>query len=136
MVCKLSVMTCQTPINLLDNIYIIFLQHLCKNFGVQGSNLRIPRTEPAGPVLQGPVQGSAVCLNQTISLVQGSGKVSFELDQTGPRHHYLLQLDSVAQTKAHPLFKGYETCRAIKDTQFGIEMSSKCKNTYVRESGK
>jgi hypothetical protein len=48
----------------------------------------------------------------------------------------LLQLDSVAQTKAHPLFKGYEMCRAIKDTQFGIETSSKCKNTYVRESGK
>ena len=67
MVCKLSVMTCQTSMNLLDNIYIIFLQHLCKNFEVQGSNLRISRTEPAGPVLQGPVQGSAVCLNRTIS---------------------------------------------------------------------
>ena len=74
------------------NIYTIFLQNLCKLFGVQGSDLWITWTEPAGPVLQGPVQGSAVCLNRTRSPVQGSGKVSFELDQTGPRHHYLINL--------------------------------------------
>ena len=77
--------------DLKDNIYIIFLQHLCKKIGVQGLNLQIPRTEPAGLVLQGPVQGSAVCLNRTISPVQGSGKMSFELDQTGPWHHYKWQ---------------------------------------------
>jgi len=86
-VCKLIVMTCQTLGNLLYNIYTAFLQILCKNVGVQGSDLWITRTEPAGPVLQGPVQCLAVCLNRTISPVQGSGKVSFELDQTGPRHH-------------------------------------------------
>ena len=80
-------MTCQTSRNLLYNIYTAFLQILCKNVGVQGSDLWITRTEPARPVLQGPVQGLAVCLNRTISPVQGSGKVSFELDQTGPWHH-------------------------------------------------
>src|SRR6202044_4231595 len=90
MVCKLFVMTCPTSRNSRDNIYTIFLQYLCKKFGVQGLNLWIPRTEPAGPVLQGPVQGSAVCLNRTISPVQGSGKVSFELGQTGLRHHYFV----------------------------------------------
>ena len=87
LVCKLFVMTLQTSSNLLYNIYTVFLQNLCKIFGVQGSDLWITQTKPAGPVLQGPVQGSAVCLNRTISPVQGSGKVSFELDQTGPRHH-------------------------------------------------
>ena len=96
MVCKLFVMTCPTSRNLLDNIYTVFLQYLCKKFGVQGSNLWIPQTEPAGPVLQGPVQGSAVCLNKTISPVQGSGKVSFELDQTGPLHHYAVQYRQTA----------------------------------------
>ena len=73
--CKLFVMTCQTSSDLHYNIYTVFLQKLCKNFGVQGSDLWITRTEPARPVLQGPVQGSAVCLNWTISLVQGSGNV-------------------------------------------------------------
>ena len=88
LVCKLFVMTCQTLRNWLDNIYNVFLQIFCNIFGVQGSSLWIPWTEPAELVLQGPVWGSAVCLNRTISLVQGSGKVSVELDQTGPRHHY------------------------------------------------
>ena len=59
-----------------------------QRFWGSGSNRWIPRTEPAEPVLQGPVQGSAICLNRTISPVQGSGKVSFEPDQTGSRHHY------------------------------------------------
>ena len=44
LVCKLFVMTCQTLSNLLYNIYTIFLQILCKIFGVQGSNLWITLT--------------------------------------------------------------------------------------------
>ena len=51
-------MICQTSSSLLNNIYNVFLQNLCEIFGVQGSNLWITQTEPAGPVLQGPVQGS------------------------------------------------------------------------------
>src|ERR1700720_346641 len=35
MVCKLFIMTCQISMNLLDNIYPVFLQYLCKDFGVQ-----------------------------------------------------------------------------------------------------
>src|ERR1700683_2008336 len=68
--------------------HTVFPQNLCKSFWVQGSNLWITRTEPAEPVLQGPVQGSAIYLNRTVSPVQGSGQVSFALDKTGPRHHY------------------------------------------------
>ena len=74
LVCELFVMTCQTSSNLLYNVYTVFLQNLCKTLGVQGSDLWSTRTEPAGPVLQGPVQGS--------------GKESFEPDQTGPRNSY------------------------------------------------
>ena len=59
-------MTCQTSSNLLYNIYTVFVQNLCKILGVQGSDLWITRTKPSGPVLQGPVQGSAVFLNWTI----------------------------------------------------------------------
>src|SRR5882762_5179954 len=69
MVCKLFITTCQTSINLLDNIYIIFLQHLYKKFGVQG----IPQTKPAGPVLQGPVQGSALSTLPEPNHESGSG---------------------------------------------------------------
>jgi hypothetical protein len=43
----------------------------------------------------------------------------------------LLQLDSVAQTKAHALFKGYETCSAIKDTKICIERFGKLRNMVL-----
>jgi hypothetical protein len=48
----------------------------------------------------------------------------------------LLQLDSVAQTNARSLFKGYETCSAIKDTKFREKMVDMCGNTDVKESAK
>jgi hypothetical protein len=78
------------------------LHQVCVLSAVQGLNLKITWTELVEPVLQGPVQGSRVRLNQTLGPVQGSrvrlnqtlgpvqgsSKMPCELDRTEPRHHY------------------------------------------------
>lgn len=48
----------------------------------------------------------------------------------------MLQLDSVVQTNAHSLFESYETCSAIKDTNFCEKMVDMCGNMDVKESAK